>query len=108
MRGGRVARSPSFICVAVKIMVRQAKPTKRPIIRELCQGYVEPPHCNARRRQTTAGMRTEAPRRSSSRMQERRDWPEALDWRGMLRKIIITAIENAPIGRLLKTTVRPF
>jgi hypothetical protein len=41
-------------------------------------------------------------------MQERRDWPEALDWRGMLRKIIITAIENAPIGRLLKTIVRPF
>ena len=37
-RGGRVPLSPSLICENMKMIARQAKPTKRPMMREEDQG----------------------------------------------------------------------
>jgi hypothetical protein len=86
--------------MTTKIINKQPKPTKRPMMRELFHGKVEPPHCSARRRETMAGIKNAAPMRSSSLRRVRRVWPEGLDWRGMERKWEMTAMENAPIGRL--------
>ena len=44
IRGGRVARSPSMNCEMIKMIVSTPNPTRRPMMRELFQGYVEPPH----------------------------------------------------------------
>ena len=100
IRGGRVARSPSLSWVKMKRIIRHPKPTKRPMIRELFQAYVDPPHWNPRSRQMMAGTRIDVPMRSSSRIRFRKDLCELLDLRGILRTKAITKMEIAPIGRL--------
>ena len=76
IRVGSVALSPSRICDMMKRMAIRPKPMKRPIMRELFQGYLLPPHWRARRRQTTAGRRRANPMRSSSVIFFRRDFPD--------------------------------
>ena len=49
----------------MKAMMRIPKTTNRAIMRPLDQGYFEPPHWRASRRQTMAGMNTMVPGRSS-------------------------------------------
>ena len=70
------------------------------MIFELFHEYVAPPHWRARRRQTTAGTRIEAPIRSSLRIL----WPieslSGLFSRWICKKRVITKIDRAPIGRL--------
>ena len=48
-----------------------------------------------------AGIRMEAPRRSSSRMRARRGRPDCPGWRGILTSRKMAAKEAAPTGRLV-------
>ena len=63
-RRGRVAFSFNFHCIKTKSDKSRPNPTKSPIIVEDFQGLVVPPHCNARRMQQIAEIKTIAPKMS--------------------------------------------
>lgn len=56
--------SPRYNCRRVKVVRSIPAPTNRPMTIDDPQGYVAPPHCNARSKQDTAAISNVAPRKS--------------------------------------------
>jgi hypothetical protein len=97
-----VARSPRRNCSTMKMMINIAKPSKHPHTLEFFHGYVDPPHCSAKSKQTIEQMRKSAPSRSISKIFCFKVNPEDLRLGG-LKKRKTTAIAIAPNGRLIYT-----
>ena len=82
-----------------KMRMRTPKTARRPIILPSFQLYVVPPHCRTRRRHTTAGIRKNAPMKSSC---FKRSMRVAVLWaRLKFMKITMPVMVIAPIGRLM-------
>jgi hypothetical protein len=61
IRNGTVALSPFQNWIPMNMEMRMPKMTKSRMMRQLDQGYLEPPHWRASRRQIMPGMKTIVP-----------------------------------------------
>jgi hypothetical protein len=100
--GGMVAVSCFQNWMTMKMAIRTPKKQNRRIIRQELHSYLVPPHCRASKRQITAGMKKTVPRRSNSFMRAFHPRLATAARSGALKKIRITIIAIAPIGRLIK------
>ena len=102
IRGGTVAFSCFNIWTPMKAIIRTPNRTRRATIRQLFQAYVDPPHCKARRRQTTPGMKKNVPTGSSFSIFSRTVRPEFAGAGALRMKAMMMSV-TAPMGKLMKT-----
>jgi len=99
-RPGSVAVSGIMIWTTVKAIIRAANIANSGMMRQLLQGYVEPPHCRARRRQTTPGRKNSVPS-GSSRLICVQTLAGTRFCSGGCQKKIMKTIVKPPTGRLM-------
>lgn len=85
----------------MKMHMRTPKTTNRAMMRALDQAYLEPPHWRASKRQTTAGMNTRVPGRSSCPSFCFQEWSLLICVPGALKKKKMKKMVTAPRGRLM-------
>src|SRR3569833_2528721 len=104
MRGGRVARPCWRHCTTTKAAISTPKSTRRAMTRPSDHGYLVPPHCRARSRQMTAGMKKKVPTGANCQMrwlQGASDLVACWSRRGSGKKKAMTSSVTAPMGRLM-------
>ena len=82
-------------------MAKIPKTTKRAMILPSFQGYFEPPHCNANRRQTMAGMNSVVPIGSNCFARSQKPIEFSSFRGGEVKNSAMPKIVTAPIGRLM-------
>jgi hypothetical protein len=100
--GGTVAVSGISVSTRQKPIARTPKRTSRAMIRPSFQAYVEPPHCRAKRRQTTDGTRHRTPRGSKLRICSLIGDFFFCSCFGGVQTNNIRIHETAPMGRLIQ------
>lgn len=100
-RGGTVALSCFFHWTNTKIRARTPKTTNSAMMRPLLHGYLLPPHCSARRRQTIMGRKKTVPRRSNCSRRAFQPTDKALAFFVGWKKKMMNAPVTPPNGRLM-------
>ena len=98
----RAARSLRKISISTKMTVIIPAATIIPTTAAEFQGLVTPPHCIARRKQTTAPRSTIVPPISICRIFSCRDACTGLPWSGVEKKTKTKAHARPPMGRLIQ------
>jgi hypothetical protein len=105
IRAGIVARSPSRIWMAMKMITSRKNPSIHPHTLFSDHGYCRPPHCKDSKRQTMALMRNPAPTTSISISFCFSEISVKL-LLGLLKKKNTVSTAIAPNGRLIWSAVR--
>lgn len=86
----------------MKMEIKTPKRTKRAMMRPSLQGYLDPPHCKARRRQMMPGTKIAVPNGSNCCMRSDRliDCFVRLA-PGAVKKRVMTKRVTPPMGRLI-------
>ena len=100
--GGMVAESCFQNWMQVKMLIKTPKTTKRAMIRPLPHAYLVPPHWRASSRQMMAGIKAIVPYKSNSLTRSFQPREATAARSGDLKKIMMTRMVMAPIGKLMK------